>query len=103
MERQWMNSRLPDGNVKLNTVPSDFVLPGFTHGGFGVMDTGGKGQGYSWFIIIGPRDLRATAPLADWDKVVAEHRKAHQGNARVQAPDRYPTPGRMSIASPAQK
>ena len=44
---------LPDGNVKLNTVPSDYVIPGFSHGGFGVMDTGGKGRGYSWFVFIG--------------------------------------------------
>ena len=89
---------LPDGNVKLNPVPSDYVLSGFNHGGFGVMDTGGKGRGYSWFIFIGPLDLRARVPLADWDKVVEEHQRTQQGNVRIEAPDPYPTAGRMSTA-----
>ena len=65
---------------------------------FGVMDTGGKGRGYSWFIFIGPLDLRARVPLADWDKVVEEHQRTQQGNVRIEAPDPYPTAGRMSTA-----
>jgi hypothetical protein len=94
---------LPDGNVKVTHIPSDYVLSGSSHGGFGVMDTGGKGRGYSWFIFIGPPSLRATVPLADWDKVVEEHRRTHQGNARVEAPDPYPTPGRLSVAVPESR
>jgi hypothetical protein len=94
---------LSDGNVKLTPIPSGYVLSGDSHGGFGVMDTGGKGRGYSWFVFIGPPDLRATVPLADWDKVVEEHRKMHNGNARVEAPEQYPTPGRMVIASSPPK
>jgi hypothetical protein len=95
----YYRSLLPDGNVKLAPIPSDYVLTGSSHGGFGVMDTGGKGRGYSWFIFIGPPNLRATVPLADWDKVVAEHQRTHPGTARIEAPDPYPTPGRMGTAS----
>ena len=36
-------------------------------------------------------------PLADWDKVVEEHRKMHNGNARGEMPGQYPTPGRIVI------
>ena len=93
---------LPDGKMKLDPIPSQYVLTGTSHGGFGVMDTGGKGRGYSWFIFIGPPDLRATVPLADWDKVVEEYRRTHQGNARIEAPVPYPTPGRMGSASLAR-
>jgi hypothetical protein len=91
---------LPDGTIKLNPVPSGFVLPGFSHGGFGVMDTGGRGRGYSWFIFIGPSGLRAKIPMADWDKVVEEHQRTHHGDMRIEAPDPYPTPGRISLAPP---
>jgi hypothetical protein len=41
------------------------------------MDTGGKGHGYSWFVFIGPPQLRAKVPLADWNKVVEEYSKTH--------------------------
>src|SRR5579871_4010158 len=44
----------PSGSVKLRTVPSDYVMTDNSHGGFSAMDTGGKGQGSSWFIFIGP-------------------------------------------------
>jgi hypothetical protein len=94
---------LPDGTAKLNPVPSDYVLSGFSHGGFGVMDTGGKGRGYSWFIFIGPRALRDKEPLANWDEVVEEHKRVHQGNARVEITDPYPTPGRVTIVPPQPK
>lgn len=82
------------GAPELQKVPSEYVMPGDSHGGFGVMDTGGKGRGYSWFIFIGPPSIRSNDPLADWDKVVEAWRKIH-GNARVSAPDPYPSPGRM--------
>lgn len=88
---------LSDGKMKLIPIPSQYILTGISHGGFGVMDTGGKGRGYSWFIFVGPPDLRAKVPLADWDKVVEEYRRTHQGNARIEAPSRYPTPGRMGV------
>ena len=81
--------------VRLVPVPSAYVMPGDSHGGFGVMDTGGKGTGYSWFIFIGPPELRAKVPLADWDKVVQEYSKTHGGRKRVESSDAYPTPGRM--------
>jgi len=82
--------------VGLAAVRFEFAIPGDSHGGFGVMDTGGKGPGYSWFVLIGPPELRAKTPLADWDKVVEEYSKANGGRSRLEAPDHYPTPGRMS-------
>jgi uncharacterized protein DUF6843 len=91
----YYRSFLPNGNVTFLPVPSEYVMPGDSHGGFGVMDTGGKGPGYSWFIFIGPPDLRAKVLLADWDKVVEEYSKSHGGKTRIEAPDPYPTPGRM--------
>jgi hypothetical protein len=81
-------------SLQKHLVPSSYVVPGIDHAGFGVMDTGGKGKGYSWFIFFGPPELRASVPLADWDKVVEDHRKLY-GNSRVSAPDPYPIPGRM--------
>lgn len=87
---------LPNGSTELRQVPSQYVMPGELHGGFDLMDTGGKGRGYSWFIFIGPPEIRAKVPLADWDKVVEEYAKTHGGRKRIDAPDLYPTPGRMS-------
>ncbi len=87
--------------VGFTLVPSEYVMPGDSHGGFGVMDTGGKGHGYSWFIFIGPRSLRAKVPLADWDKVVEEYSKTHAGRTRIQwVGGPYPTPGRMASEEP---
>lgn len=94
---------LQNGNVELRPVPSDYVLPGFTHRGFGVMDTGGKGRGSSWFIFIGPPELRAKVPFADWDKVVDDYQKAHGGKKRIEFSGPYPTPGRMGSAVPAER
>ncbi len=97
----YYRSTLPNGNVDLHPVPSEYVMPDDSHGGFGVMDTGGRGSGYSWFIFIGPPDVRAKVPLADWDKVV----KAHEVNGhptRFELPDPYPTPGRMPSVSARQ-
>jgi len=82
------------GTRDLRKVPPEYVLPGDSHGGFGVMDTGGKGRGYSWFIFVGPSPIRSRVPLADWDKEVEAWRKVH-GNARVSASDPYPSPGKM--------
>jgi len=78
-------------------VPTDYFLPGIDHGGFGVMDTGGKGLGYSWFIFIGPPELRAKVPLADWNKGVEDYQKTHGGKARVEFSGPYPVPGREDI------
>jgi len=86
-----------NGKAEVFPVPSEYVMPGVSHSGFGVMDTGGKGLGYSWFIFIGPPELRSKVPLADWDKVVAEYSKTHGGRKRVEAPDPDPTPGRMPL------
>jgi hypothetical protein len=96
-------SVLPNGTSELRPVPSEYVMLSDidSHGGFGVMDTGGKGPGYSWFIFIGPPELRAKVPLADWDKV--ESWKKIHGNYRVEAADRYPTPGRMSSVPSSQE
>ena len=84
---------------KRKPVPADYVLPGISHGGFGVMDTGGRGKGYSWFIFIGPPEQRKEVPLANWDEVVATQRKLH-GNAKVPAPKSYPIPGRVQPGLP---
>ena len=84
---------------ELRPAPTEAVLPGDSQGGFGVMDTGGKGIGYSWFIFIGPPTMRANVPFADWDKVVEAWQKIH-GNARASVPDPYPSPGRMDAAAP---
>ncbi len=92
---------LPNGTTALQPVPPDYIMAGDTHGGFGVMDTGGRGQGYSWFLFIGPPELRVKVPLADWNKVVEEYKKLHQGSARVEAPAIYPEPGRMQSIPPA--
>ena len=99
----YYRSLLPSGKLELRPLPSEYVMLDVdSHGGFGVMDTGGKGRGYSWFIFIGPPEVRAEVPLADWDKVVASWRKLH-GNSRVTASDPYPTPGRMPSASSMQR
>jgi hypothetical protein len=97
----YYRSSLSNGAVRMLAVPSEYVMTGDSHGGFGVMDTGGKGRGYSWFIFIGPPTLRAKVPLANFDEVVATHRKLY-GNAHVAAPDPYPTPGRIPLADPAK-
>jgi hypothetical protein len=91
----WYHSLPANGKAEVFLVPSEYVMLGVSHGGFGVMDTGGKGLGYSWFIFIGPPELRTKVPLADWDRVVEEYSKTHAGRQRVEAPDPYPTPGRM--------
>lgn len=88
-------SVLPNGMEELRPVPSEYVIPGIDHGGFGVADTGGKGPGYSWFIFIGPPEIRLHIPWADITKVRGYGRK-------LMAPDVYPTPGRMPSAAPTQ-
>ncbi len=58
------------------------------------MDTGGKGRGYSWFFFIGPPELRANFPDADWDKVVQPWYHDH-GNRKIMFDGKYPNPGRI--------
>lgn len=89
---------IPGGTSQNRPVPADYVLAGIDHGGFGVMDTGGKGPGYSWFIFIGPPELRAKVPLGDWNKAVDDYQKTHGGKKRVEFSGPYPTPGRMDQA-----
>jgi len=89
---------LPNGTAGLRSVPAEYVMPGFSHGGFGMMDTDGKGPGYSWYIFIGPPELRSKVPLANWDKVVEDYQKTHGGKARIESSGPYPTPGRMQFA-----
>jgi hypothetical protein len=90
----------PKGTVDLQPVPPGYVLPGYAHGGFTTMDTGGRGPGSSWFIFIGPPELRAREPLGDWDKVVQEYQKTHGGKSAFSLPGRYPTPGRINSPQP---
>jgi hypothetical protein len=90
-------SVLPNGKVELRPVASEYVLPGVGHGGFGVAGTGGRGTGGgSWFLFIGPPEVRAKFPDADWDKVVAEFAKTHGGKTRIESSGPYPTPGRIA-------
>jgi hypothetical protein len=88
------------GAVTLQTVPPEYVIPGFSHGGFTTMDTGGRGPGSSWFIFIGPPDLRAKQPLGDWNRVVQEYQKAHGGKSAMELPGPYPTPGSLNPSRP---
>jgi len=91
----YYRSQTPNGMEMLVPVPSEYVMPGDSHGGFGVMDTGGKGPGYSWFIFFGPPQMRAKVPLANWNQVVEEYQETHGGRTRIDSPVSYPTPGRM--------
>lgn len=84
---------------KLIPIPHEYVLRGDSHGGFGYAETGCKGSGYSWFIFIGPTQVRANVPMADWDKVVEEYRQTHNGNSRVELSAPLPVPGRISSLS----
>jgi hypothetical protein len=99
----FYRTRRPNGDADLHPMPSEYVPPGDSHGGYGVMDTGGKGRGYSWFIFIGPAELRAKVPDADWDKVVEDYSKTHGGKKRIEFSGQYPTPGRMSTISVGAK
>ena len=92
-DESYFLSVLQNGNEELRPVSSEYILPGIDHGGFGVADTGGKGLGYSWFIFIGPPEIRGHIPWADITKVSGYGRK-------LMAPDVYPTPGRMSSVAP---
>jgi hypothetical protein len=96
----YYRSLVPNGKVELRPVPSEYVLPGVHHGGFDVMDTGGKGPGYSWFLFIGPPEVRAKVPSADSDKVIAAHTSPDGHFTRIMAPDTYPTPGRIPPVTP---
>lgn len=96
----YYRSLVPNGKVELRPMPSEYVLSGVHHGGFDVADTGGKGPGYSWFVFIGPPEVRAKVPNADSDKVIAAHTSPDGRFTRIMAPKTYPTPGRMLPATP---
>lgn len=76
------------GTSTLTRVPPEYVIAKEGHGGWTVADTGGKGPGYSWFLFIGPPELRARTPMADITKEPGYGKK-------MMAPDVYPTPGRL--------
>jgi len=97
----YYRAQLPGSGTELHHVPEEFVLPGPIHGGFTMVGTDGKGRGSSWYLFIGPPDLRAKVPGADWDRVVEEYAKTHGGKTRIESSGPYPTPGRM--ASDASK
>jgi hypothetical protein len=99
----YYRSFLPNGKVELRPVPSEYVLPGVLHGGFDVADTGGRGPGYSWFLFVGPPEVRVKVPDADFDKVIAAHTSPDGHFTRIMATDPYPTPGRMPSAAPIQR
>ena len=90
----------PNGRTELVPIPGDYTIRNFNHGGFGIMDTGGKGKGSSWFIFIGSPEMRSKVPLADWDKVVEDYEKTHPRGQHVIAPEIYPVPGRMKSLTP---
>jgi hypothetical protein len=73
----------------LRPLPVNYVINDLSHGGFDVMDTGGRGPGNSWFIFFGPPEIRARTPMADISRTAGYGRK-------MMAPDVYPTPGRLS-------
>ncbi len=85
----YYRAHLPNGKTELRLVPPEYVLPGVLHSGFSVGDTDGKGRGYSWFLFIGPPEVRARIPLADITKAPGYSKK-------MMAPEVYPTPGRLS-------
>ena len=88
----YYRALLPSGKTELRPVPPEYVLPGVLHSGFSVGDTGGKGRGYSWFLFIGPPEVRARIPLADFTKAPGYGKK-------MMAPEVYPTPGRLPSAT----
>jgi hypothetical protein len=98
----YYRSHRPDGTVTMLPVPPDYVLPGVCDGGFTLMDTDGKGPGSSWFVFIGPADLRAKVPLANWPKVVEDYAKTHGGKKHIESSGPFPVPGRMPSAAPTQ-
>ena len=75
--------------TELRRLPAEYVLSGVNHGGWDVMDTGNRGPGYSWFIFIGPPEIRAQTPRADITKEPGYGRK-------LMAPEVYPSPGRLA-------
>lgn len=85
-------SKNPDGTTTLKPVPPDYVLGGTDHGGFAVSEAG---DGRHWFIFIGPPELRARTPFADWPKEV-EARMKKYGTADLGPPNPLPKPGRMT-------
>ena len=98
-DRFFYRAQALDGRTNLIPIPNEYVLRGDSHGGFGYAGTDGKGPGYSWFIFIGPPQVRANVPMADWGKVVEEYRQTHNGNSRVELRGPLPVPGRMTSPS----
>ena len=93
---------LPDGAFRLEAVPQNYVLKGDDDGGFDVAGTNGKGIGRSWYVFIGPPDLRSKTRFADWSKEV-EYRIKTFGTAETGPPDPLPTPGRVTAGKPSEQ
>jgi hypothetical protein len=92
-----------NGKTVIHRVPPEYVIPGEGDGGFGVMDTGDRGPGYSWFLFIGPPEVRERVPLADSRKVIAAHTSSDGHFTRIMATVPYPTPGRMALPPSPQR
>ncbi len=93
---------LPDGSFRLKAVPQNYVLKGENDGGFDVAGTNGRGIGSSWYVFIGPPELRSKTRLADWSKEVEYRIKTH-GTAETGPPDPLPTPGRITLGAPSEQ
>jgi uncharacterized protein DUF6843 len=93
---------LPKGEIELRRVPNTYVISDIDHGGFGVADTGGEGEGYSWFLFIGPPEIRALVPEANYETVIAMHTNPDGHMTKIMVGDTYPTPGRMSAFLPSR-
>ena len=57
------------GSLQRHHLPGSYVAYGIDHAGFGAINTGRKGRGYSWFLFVGPPELRSSMSLANWNKM----------------------------------
>ena len=88
----------PNGSMKLELVPQDYVMNGTDHGGFDISESKDR----AWFIFIGPPEIRAEVPFADWPKELAS-RKQTYGTADLGPPKPLPIPGRFSKQSQIER
>jgi hypothetical protein len=89
---------MPNGSFRLEPVPSNYLVKGIDDGGFEVAGGGGKDEGRRWFIFIGPPEIRAKVPFADWKKELQERIRRY-GTDETGPPDPLPTPGRMTAVA----
>jgi hypothetical protein len=93
---------LPDGSSRLEAVPKNYVLKEVNDGGFDVAGTNGKGIGRSWYVFIGPPELRSKTRFADWSKEV-DSRMRMYGTADLGPPDPLPIPGRITAGTSSEQ